>query len=129
MSDIKILIVDDEEDYAETMEFWLMAKGYDVSTVPSGMAAIEYLKNNPLPNIVFLDILMPGMDGIETLTEIRKMHPKLPVIMVTAYASDERKGAAKQMGANGFFAKADDFSQAARLIKLTLEKLEEHLNR
>ncbi len=127
MSDIKILIVDDEEDYSETMEFWLMAKGYDVSTVSSGIKAIEYLKTGELPHIVFLDILMTGMDGIETLIEIRKSHPRLPVVMVTAYASDEKKDAAKKIGASGFFSKADDFSQAARLIKLTLEKIENDL--
>ena len=124
MSDIKVLIVDDEPDYSETMEFWLMAKGYDVSAVASGSDAMAYLANEPLPDIVFLDILMPGMDGIETLKEIRKVHPKLPVIMVTAYASDERKEAAKKLGANGFFAKADDLSLAATLIKNVMERLE-----
>ena len=125
MSDIKILIVDDEPDYSETMEFWLMAKGYDVSAVASGSDAITYLANEPLPDIVFLDILMPGMDGIETLKEIRVAHPKLPVIMVTAYASDERKEAAKRLGVNGFFAKADDLSLAAMLIKNVMERLED----
>ncbi len=124
MVDLKVLIVDDERDYSETMEFWLMAKGYDVSTVPSGSDAIDLLSNNPAPDIVFLDILMPGMDGIETLAEIKKMRPDLPVIMVTAYASEERKEEANKLGAAGFFAKADDFSLAARLIKSTLEKIE-----
>ncbi len=124
MVGLKVLIVDDERDYSETMEFWLMAKGYDVSAVPSGMEAIDFLSNNPAPDIVFLDILMPGMDGIETLAEIKKVRPDLPVIMVTAYASEERKEEAKRLGAAGFFTKADDFSVAARLIKSTLEKIE-----
>ena len=123
MSGLKILIVDDERDYSETMGFWLMAKGYDVKTVTSGKAAIEYLSGQGMPDIVFLDILMPGMDGIETLAEIKKILPSLPVIMVTAYASDERKEAARSLGAAGFFAKADDFSLAARLIKGTLENI------
>jgi len=124
MSDINVLIVDDEPDYSETMEFWLLAKGYKVAAVPSGMAALDYLKNNPAPHIVFLDILMPGMDGIETLEELRKIYPRLPVIMVTAYASDEKKNEAKKLGANGFFSKTDDLGQAARMIKSVMEKLE-----
>ena len=123
MAGLKVLIVDDERDYSETMEFWLMAKGYDVRAVPSGMEAIDYLSDNPASDIVFLDILMPGMDGIETLAEIKKIRPDLPVIMVTAYASEERKEEAKRLGAAGFFAKSDDLSLAARLIKSALEKI------
>ncbi len=124
MADLKLLIVDDERDYSETMGFWLMAKGYEVMAVPSGREAIDFLSTKPAPDIVFLDILMPGMDGIETLAEIKKIRPDLPVIMVTAYASEETKNEAKRLGASGFFAKADDFSLAARLIKSTLEKIE-----
>ena len=126
MAGLKILIVDDERDYSETMEFWLMAKGYDVRAVPSGMEAIAFLSDNPEPDIVFLDILRPGMDGIETLSKIKEISPELPVIMVTAYASEERKEEASRLGAAGFFAKADDFSLAARLIKSTLEKIEDN---
>jgi CheY-like chemotaxis protein len=87
------------------------------------MEAIDFLSNNPIPDIVFLDILMPGMDGIETLAEIKKIRSDLPVIMVTAYASEERKEEAKRLGAVGFFAKSDDLSLAARLIKSALEKI------
>lgn len=127
MDPIKILLVDDEEDYADTMAFWLKAKGYQVTTAASGEEALSLLNGGAasipshLPHIVFLDILMPGMDGIETLKEIRVDHPDLPVIMVTAFASEERMQAAKALDAIGFFPKAADFSKAAKLIDQALK--------
>jgi CheY-like chemotaxis protein len=120
MSQIEILLVDDEADYAETMAFWLKAKGCKVRGVMSGEEALSELKMG-LPQVVFLDILMPGMDGIETLKKIRIDHPTLPVIMVTAYASEEKKEEAQRLGVTGFFPKGDDFTQAARLIDTALK--------
>jgi two-component system nitrogen regulation response regulator NtrX len=122
MALVEILLVDDEADYAETMAFWLKAKGYRVMTAASGEEAVARLATHT-PAIVFLDILMPGMDGIATLRQIRKTHPRLPIIMVTAYASEERMQEAKRLGALGFFPKAADFSQAATLIAQALEGL------
>lgn len=122
MAAVEILLVDDETDYAETMAFWLKAKGYQVVTAPNGEEALARLAERT-PAIVFLDILMPGMDGIETLRRIRTTHPRLPVIMVTAYASEERMQEAQSLGAVGFFPKAADFSQAATLIARALEGL------
>ncbi|MBI3606717.1 MAG: response regulator [Nitrospirae bacterium] len=124
MDAIEVLLVDDEPDYAETMAFWLKAKGYRVTTAADGHEALAKLSER-LPRIVFLDIMMPGMDGIETLRRIRRSHGALPVIMVTAYASDERMGEAEQLGAVGFFQKAADFSVAARLIDRALHDLKQ----
>jgi CheY-like chemotaxis protein len=115
MDTIHVLLVDDEADYAETMAFWLKAKGYRVTTAASGEEALEQLKANR-PGIVFLDVMMPGMDGIETLRRIRTEHPDVPVIMVTAYASEEKMQEARTLGAVGFFEKSSDFSLAAKLI-------------
>lgn len=124
MDPIEVLLVDDEADYAETMAFWLKAKGYGVTTASNGEEALSWLKVK-IPRIVFLDILMPGMDGIETLQKIRVDHPNLPVIMVTAYASEERMAAAAALGAVGFFPKAADFSQAAKLIDQALQGMKQ----
>src|SRR3990172_6976775 len=109
MSDIKVLLIDDETDYSETMGFYLMAKGYKVRTAPSGRNGIEEIRKDR-PDIVFLDFLMPGMDGVETLKEIRSFDKELPVIMVTAYASDERVQSATRYEIAGIFPKAEDFS-------------------
>ena len=122
MSDIKVLLIDDETDYSETMGFYLMAKGYKVRTAPSGRNGIEEIRKDR-PDIVFLDFLMPGMDGVETLKEIRSFDKELPVIMVTAYASDERVQSATRYEIAGIFPKAEDFSTAAKLVGEALKKL------
>lgn len=122
MPEIKVLLIDDETDYSETMGFYLMAKGYRVRTAPSGKSGLEEIRKDR-PDIVFLDFLMPQMDGVETLKEIRSFDKELPVIMVTAYASDERVQSAKGYGIAGIFPKAADFTEAAKLIGEALKRL------
>ena len=122
MPDIKVLLIDDETDYSETMGFYLRAKGYDVKTTSSGRDGIEEIKRER-PDIVFLDFLMPEMDGVETLSGIRVIDKELPVIMVTAYASDEKVQTAKGYGISGIFPKAEDFTVAARLVGEALKDM------
>ncbi len=120
----KILIVDDEKDFLETMGFWLKSKGYKVEMANNGNEAIESIKKY-LPDVVFLDVVMPGMDGIETLREVRKTHPDLSVIMVTAHTSNKRITEAEELGVSGFFRKSADFSHAAKMVQVCLEKLKD----
>jgi DNA-binding NtrC family response regulator len=123
-SDIKILIVDDEKDFLETMGFWLKSKGYSVEMAGSGYEAVDKIKNR-VPDVVFLDVVMPGMDGVETLREIRKAHPDLSVVMVTAHTSNKRITEAEELGVSGFFRKSADFSHAANMIQVCLDKLKD----
>ena len=125
--EIKILIVDDERDFLETMGFWLKSKGYIIDMADSGNAAIEKIKENP-PDVVFLDVVMPGMDGIETLREIRKISPDLSVVMVTAHTSNKKITEAEELGVAGFFRKSADFSHAAKMIQVCLDKLKDKEN-
>lgn len=118
---VNILLIDDEPDYSETMGFWLMAKGHKVRSASSGMEGLEAIEKDK-PHIVFLDMQMPEMDGIETLRRIKERWPDLPVIMVTAFSTEEKKREAVRMGASEFFAKGEDFSEAARLISEALKK-------
>lgn len=67
----KVLIVDDEAHVLKLMRDYLVSEGYDVHTATSGLEAIEKVKE-VTPHIVFLDIIMPGMGGIETMQEIKK---------------------------------------------------------
>jgi len=119
---ISILLIDDEADYSETMRFWLMANGYNVRSASSGMDGLEEVKKER-PDIVFLDMQMPDMNGIETLREIRRLYPVIPVIMVTAYATDEMKGDTLEIGVSGFFEKGENFKEAARLISEVLREI------
>ena len=112
---INILLIDDETDYSEMMGFWLMANGYSVRSVTSGEEGLDAIRGN-LPDIVFLDMQMPGMDGVTTLRKIRMEFQDIPVMMITAFATEEKKQAAEQIGVNGFFSKGDDFINAAKMM-------------
>lgn len=100
----KILVVDDEIIIRDLLEDFLGRKGYDVYTASDGRAAIAKVKEIK-PHIVLLDIKMPVMDGIEALEEIRKIDPKVGVIMITGVL-DERLGKkAMRLGASDYITK------------------------
>ena len=103
---IKVLLVDDEATFIEPIAFWLKEKGYNVSMAVSGKEAIEAVKNN-MPDIVFLDIRMSGVDGLEVLKILKAFNNDLPVIMLTAESGDKDKVIkAKALGAAGYFTKS-----------------------
>ncbi|MEW6008560.1 MAG: response regulator [Candidatus Omnitrophota bacterium] len=118
-SDIDILLIDDEKDFVSTMEFWLKGQGYKVQTVFNGQDALKIIKVQA-PHIVFLDINMPVMDGIETLKRIRQIDSELPVVMITAHDTDENRKEAYKLKANAFFDKSKDFYEADHIIKSIL---------
>ena len=68
-----ILVVDDEDGIRNYLKTLLKLKGYDVNTLASGKEAIDFLTKNPPPSLVLLDILMPDVDGLETLKSLRKV--------------------------------------------------------
>ena len=81
----RILIVDDNISLCETMSFILRHNGYAVTTAHSGPEAIERVRERPF-DIIFMDIKMPVMDGVETYRKIEKIRPEALVVMITAYA-------------------------------------------
>jgi len=82
MQPIELLWIDDEIDLLEAHIIFLNQKGYQVTKAHSGQDALSLLKDSSF-NIVLLDENMPGMSGIEVLSEIKQVHPGLPVIMIT----------------------------------------------
>jgi len=111
---IKILLVDDEPDFVEPLAFWLRAKGYGVSIASNGEKAIQLVKEQP-PNVMFLDIKMPGINGIETLRRIREFNQDLPVFMLTAYP--EGKEFLGYLKVSGFFLKDEDAEKLRNTIQ------------
>jgi len=88
MSIANVLLVDDETAFLETMNKRLTKRNFQVKTVDSGIAALETLsENGEHIEVVILDVQMPGMDGIETLTEIKRKYPLVEVIMLTGHAT------------------------------------------
>jgi len=79
----RILWVDDEIDMLEPYIIYLKGKNYEVVTASNGEDALEVFSHQPSIDIVFLDENMPGMSGLETLQEIKRLHPEVPVVMIT----------------------------------------------
>ncbi|MFH1354621.1 MAG: response regulator [Candidatus Omnitrophota bacterium] len=118
----RIMVVDDNKDFIYTMQYWLKSKGYDVVTALSGQEAIESFKKEPA-DLIFLDLHMPVMDGVQTLKAIREINTGVPVIIITAHASDDRMPEFNKHGVSGFFSKDKDFSESAVLIETVLRRI------
>ena len=116
---IRVLLVDDEPDFIEPMSYWLGSKGYAVSVARNGERAIQIIKEET-PHIVFLDIKMPGIDGIETLKRIREFNQNIPIVMLTAYADEEKFYKAQELNISGFFFKEREFKELKNIIEVTL---------
>lgn len=101
---VRTLLVDDEADFIDTLAKRMKRRGLDTSTVNSGEDAIEFLARNPV-DVVILDVKMPGMDGIQTLREIRQRHPLTEVIMLTGHANVEVAIQGMEMGAFDYLMK------------------------
>ncbi len=111
-----ILIVDDQEGLRLTMAALFEDEGYDVVAVESGYKAVEEVKNKKY-DIVFLDIKMPGLNGVDTLREIKKISPEMVVFMMTAYAMDSLIEEAIREGAAAIFYKPFDIEKIINAIK------------
>ena len=122
---VSILIVDDESDVAELFRQRFRREvrqgTYVLHFAMSGEEALSKLDGDIEPQLIVIlsDINMPSMDGLALLREVKKRHPDLPVMMVTAYGDDERRQRAEQYGASEFITKPVDFdSLKAQLRQL-----------
>lgn len=111
-----VLVVDDEARILQSLEGILLDEGYDVITAASGEQAMERMEET-LPDIVLLDIWLPGMDGIKTLAKIKEAYPGVQVVMMSGHGTIDTAVKATKMGAYDFIEKP-----------LTLEKLVLTLN-
>ena len=116
----KVLIVDDEEDLLRAMKVRLTSWGYSVITAGNGKEAMELIKTAN-PKAVLLDIVMPQMDGIETLRRIRELDKGLPVLILTAYGDEKRFDEARALGISGFIQKGAGFQNSSEIVRIALK--------
>lgn len=99
-----ILIVDDEYNLRTTLTWILQRAGYTTRSASSGQEALNHLRHGKF-DLVFMDLKMPGMDGLQLLPEIRLLDPDLPVLVLTANGSLETAVEALRTGAYGYLLK------------------------
>ena len=103
MKQFRVLLVDDEPRIIKFLELKLKTSGYEVLTAGNGLAALEQVQSQE-PDMVVLDVMMPGMDGFETLKEVRTLS-SVPVIILSARESNVDKVKGLQLGADDYLAK------------------------
>ncbi len=111
-----ILVVDDDPDIGQVLQDRLESYRYLVETAADGRAALEKLERLT-PCGVFLDIRMPGIDGVEVLGQIRDLHPSVPVVIVTAASARENVTLAIHAGAQGYLLKPFDAVQITHVAE------------
>ncbi len=117
----RVLIVDDEENIRQSLADILSDEGYEVDMTFSGEEAVEAVKKRP-PDLVLLDIWLPGMDGMEALKRIKAQREDLPVIMITGHGTTELAVKATKMGAYDFMEKPLSMERVILTVKQGLER-------
>ncbi|MFQ5829007.1 MAG: response regulator [Candidatus Methylomirabilia bacterium] len=110
-----ILVVDDEEDICQLFLRSLALEGFEVAAVGSGPEALAVVDREP-PDLIILDLALPGMDGIETLRRIRERGVDSKVLILTAYGTAQRAREALALGAREFVSKPFDLHRLLRLL-------------
>ena len=100
-----VLVIDDEEIMREILQALLEREGCQVSLAASGEAGLALVRSPQHFDVAIVDVMMPGIDGIETLDELRKLDADLPVVLITAFASVENAIAAMKRGAFDYVTK------------------------
>ena len=126
---IKLLFVDDEKGITDALKSFFEARGFAIFTADSGEKAIELVKKDS-PDIVFLDIRMRGMNGIDTLAEIKKIDSKIKVIMLSIHEEKEIVDKAMEFGADEYITKPFKVDYLEKVVlrkiqELTKEKMNE----
>lgn len=115
MSQIRILAVDDEPDLRSLLRILLKSKGYEVLEAASGQEAVELLRSEPRIDLVIMDIMMPGLNGVQACAEIRKFST-VPMLFLTAKSQLSDKAEAYASGGDDYLAKP--FSQNELMMKV-----------
>jgi DNA-binding NtrC family response regulator len=110
MSEMRIMLVDDEERFVATTQKLLARKGIDVITATSGSEALEKLATANV-HVVIMDVKMPGMDGLATLKAIKNQYPSIEVIMLTGHATVESAVDGLGAGAADYLMKPADIDE------------------
>jgi len=126
MAMVKVMLVDDEVPFVETMTKRLTKRDLDVTTAFSGKEALNALAGNQAVEVVILDVKMPGMDGIDTLREIKRLYPLVEVVMLTGHATVESAIEGMKLGAFDYLMKPCDVDILLKKVQEAAAKKRQH---
>ena len=121
MDKAKILIAEDEKNQRDLLEGFLKKEEFSVEAVSNGREALRKLEGD-LFDVALLDYKMPELDGLQTLREIRKLYPDLPVVMMTAYGTVETAVASMKEGALDYLTKPIDLDELLLIFHKVIER-------
>ena len=107
MKNFKVLLVDDEQEFIETLSERLRMRELDTKMALDGEQALEAVEDDE-PDVMLLDLKMPGMDGMEVLRKVKKAYPGVEVVMLTGHGTDKDEEQAKRLGAYAYLQKPVD---------------------
>ena len=125
MKEFRVLIVDDEDNFRETFIKRLTKRELNVTGAESGEKALQIL-DKQLFDVVILDVKMPGMDGVETLREMKRMRPLMEVIMLTGHSTVESAIDGMKLGAFDYIMKPADLDELLEKMSQAYEKKRAH---
>jgi len=121
---VKILVVDDERAVRESLRRALELEGYEIELADDGIAALEALEANGEPDAMILDILMPGLDGLEVARRLRREGSRLPILMLTARVEVDDRVAGLDAGADDYVTKPFGTEELLARIRAALRRTE-----
>lgn len=116
MEQLRILLVDDEADFASTLAERLGLRGFQAKMATSGIDALQHVREGDF-DVLILDMKMPGIDGLGLMAEIKRKHPDLPVILLTGHGSVEDAKSGMKAGAFDYLMKPIDIDELIEKIK------------
>jgi DNA-binding NtrC family response regulator len=117
----RVLVADDEAGICRAFADFLQREGHEAELAANGQQALEKIDRHT-PDLVFMDIQMPGMSGLEALSHLRESHPDLPVIIMTAYGTMDNAMEAMQRGAFDYIGKPVELAQVRKLLQRALHR-------
>ncbi len=121
MQEFKVLMVDDEEDFVKTLAERMKMRDLDSDVALNGEQALKIVEDQ-VPDVMVLDLKMPGIDGMEVLRRVRKAYPQVQVVILTGHGSEKDEAEAKRLGAFAYLQKPVEIEKLITTLKSAYKK-------
>ncbi len=121
MKEFKVLMVDDEEDFVKTLAERMKMRDLDSEVALNGEQALQIV-DDQIPDVMVLDLKMPGIEGMEVLRRVRKAYPQVQVVILTGHGSEKDEAEARRLGAYDYLQKPVDIEKLIQTLKTRIRK-------